>query len=217
MRTYLFVGVALLAALCVGTAWVLGTGVVVHVAGPAVPPLSKQGERSSRGASSMFRYPAKVSGLGESGLHVVTEEVAPDHVVDAWGGQLLGSDRGEWGGELVFRDAKGTIHPLLKHNVQGIVPMPFGMVVFTGLAHMGQSAGAIYRVIRRADGSVAPELLHQLRGAPGSIEWTARGDLVFKVDVEAEHLHRWMSDRSTECQLLDRYGALHRQWCVAIR
>jgi len=53
--------------------------------------------------------------------------------LSAFEGRLVGTDRGEFGGELVFRARDGSIQSVLKDNVQGIFKMPFGLVVFAGL------------------------------------------------------------------------------------
>ena len=75
----------------------------------------------------------------------------PQSIPSSWlrlspNGYLLGTDRGEWGGELVFRDAVGATHTLLHANTQGIVRMPFGIVAVTGVAHLTINYGFLYVV-----------------------------------------------------------------------
>lgn len=136
----------------------------------------------------------------------------------AFGGNLLGADRGEWAGELVFRDAGGVIHPLLDQNVRGIARMPFGVIVFTGVAHLGVSKGAVYRVDQSPDGALAATLIRRLPGSPEELRRTTRGDLAVRVDIEEWHPHDWfhLRDSRTSCLRLDRTGKFHRQLCMAI-
>lgn len=202
---------------CLCAAYVYFAAEVVHVTGPAIAGIAQNTSQSDDGMNTAdYSYPARITGYGESGEHVTEILAKPDFVFPAFGGELLGSDRGEWGGELVFRDQGGVIHPLTNRNVRGIVRMPFGIVVFTGLAHMGMSAGNIYRVARRADGAVEATLLHDLSGSPEAIRWTTRGDLVFQVNIQDPHRRGVFGGRKTRCLLLGRSGELRKQLCAAI-
>ena len=62
------------------------------------------------------------------------EVIVPDYSLDAFGGHLLGTDRGEWIGKLMFQDADGNLTTLLNENVHGIVENADGIFAFTGLA-----------------------------------------------------------------------------------
>lgn len=190
---------------------------VVHAIGPAVVEIEQRdSQQSSSASSSNLGYPVQVVGYGETGKNVATIRATPDFVLPAFGGELLGADRGEWGGELMFRDRDGALSRLLGRNVRGIVQMPFGIVVFTGLAHLSSSTGGIYSVARRADGTMAATLIHKLDGAPSAIRWTTQGDLVFKVDILDPHSHSLFGGQHVRCLLLDKSGVLHRQLCAAI-
>jgi hypothetical protein len=68
-------------------------------------------------------------------------------------GELIGTNRGEWGGALVWQPADGQAQPLLKHNVVGIEPAEGGAIALFGLAHMGFVDGYAVRVSQRGDGS----------------------------------------------------------------
>jgi hypothetical protein len=46
----------------------------------------------------------------------------PEFTVSAFGGDLLGIDRGEWGGKLFFRGSDGSTVDLVPENVQAILP-----------------------------------------------------------------------------------------------
>jgi len=97
------------------------------------------------------------------------EIVVPDHSLDAFGGRLLGVDRGEWGGKLLFQDADGNLDTVLTENVQGIVKNPGGIFAFTGLAHRSINDGYLYLVVRDPDGSIKASRLGRLPGAPSRV------------------------------------------------
>ena len=60
----------------------------------------------------------------------------PAHSLDAFGGRLIGTDRGEWIGRLQFEDPAGGVRTILEKNVLGIVKNKDGVFVFTGLDHL---------------------------------------------------------------------------------
>lgn len=204
--------VLLFATLCLCMVFVVWDRVVVQARGPVVAHAAAAS--TPAGVEAAQSYPAETVGVDESGTHVHRFLQKADYAYVAFNGQLLGADRGEWGGELVFRDASGTVQTVLRQNVRGIVGMPFGVVVFTGLSHMGRSTGAVFRLEQRNDGAVVATLLHSLRGAPGDVRWTTHGDLVFTVDY-ASH-GRLFGGMHTQCFLLKRSGDLRRQPCLAI-
>jgi hypothetical protein len=201
--------------LCAG--YLVFSVVIVHATGPAVVKLGRNGGQLPAGMTTAdIRYPILTPGNGNSDNHGVAKITRPDFVLPAFDGVLLGSDRGEWGGELVFRDRDGKFHQLLNRNVRGIVRTPSGIVVFVGLAHLFGSAGGIYRVSLDGDGTVAATLIHDLRGSPRAIQWTRHGDLVFQVDILAFRRYGLLSSQKTRCFLLDSAGMLRRQLCAAI-
>lgn len=63
-------------------------------------------------------------------------------------GRLLGSDRGEFGGELVLsrkdNDSESEPEIILRDNIEDLFLMPYGIVVTAGLDHMGYDHGAVY-------------------------------------------------------------------------
>lgn len=206
--------VLLVAAFCLCMGFVVWARVFVHVRGPAVEAANAPSLSDTAQAAAVPAYPVEVVGLDETGPHVHHFLQKAEYVFNAFDGELLGADRGEWGGEMVFRDASGNVHPVLKRNVDGIVQMPFGVVVFTGLSHLGHSTGAIFRIERLNDGAVVAKRLHALRGPASELRWTTDGDLVFSVQYVSRHgLFRGLH---TQCLLLDRSGGLHTQLCLAI-
>jgi hypothetical protein len=79
---------------------------------------------------------------------------------------LLGSNRGEWGGELVFTDGASAAVHVIEDNVQGIHRLPFGIVAVTGLAHLTLNHGMIYLVEVPANGRPKATKWKSLPGAP---------------------------------------------------
>jgi len=104
-----------------------------------------------------------------------------DRSLSAFGGRLVGTDRGEFGGELVFRARDGSIQSVLKDNVQGIFKMPFGVVVFTGLDHITINEGAVYSLLLGANEKVEARLMHNLQGKPSDFVRQRDGSLRFRV------------------------------------
>jgi hypothetical protein len=100
---------------------------------------------------------------------VAPRATEPDHSLSAFGGRLLGTDRGEWIGQLVFERPNGKQETLLRENVIGIIRNPSGVYVFTGLAHMGGNDGFIYRVAPSSAGHINITLLGRLPGVPSNI------------------------------------------------
>lgn len=94
----------------------------------------------------------------------------PQFTARSFGGELLGYDVGEWGGKLAFRDAKGHVTDVISDNVHAIIPHGKDVLVFTGLAHMGENHGAIYLLREDPKRMFSVTQLHRLDGQPGRIE-----------------------------------------------
>jgi len=109
------------------------------------------------------------------------EFLVPDHSLPAFGGQLVGTDRGEFVGKLMFQDEAGDLQTLLDENVHGIVENPAGIFVFTGLAHLGGNEGYVYVVSLGADERVKTDLLGHLPGAPSQVTLQPDGSATFLV------------------------------------
>ena len=86
--------------------------------------------------------------------------------VYAFGGTIVGSNVGEFGGEIKFQEPDGASYDIISDNSAGVFAMPYGVVAFTGLAHLGSSRGAVHLITKAADSPVSATLLMQLPGAP---------------------------------------------------
>lgn len=86
--------------------------------------------------------------------------------IPAFNGELLGSDYGEFGGELVFRARDGRITKLLETNVVALHEMPGGVVAITGLAHMSSNRGAVLSISRSGPHRLTVDKIVDLPGAP---------------------------------------------------
>ena len=81
-------------------------------------------------------------------------------------GFLVGSDKGEWGGEITFIDLQGDSHVVIGKNTEAIYQTPQGIVAVTGLAHMFSNEGLIYKITKDAQGKWRARKWRALPGAP---------------------------------------------------
>jgi hypothetical protein len=109
------------------------------------------------------------------------QTIKADYALPAFGGRLLGTDRGEWVGELLFQDEAGRLETLLHENVHGIVENQAGVFVFTGLDHMRTSVGDIYTVVLTKNNDVIANRLGRIPGAPRSVTKQRDGTITFLV------------------------------------
>jgi hypothetical protein len=167
--------------------------------------------------ASSFGYQAQTEGAGENGLVVNVIDVIPSYRLDAFGGQLMGDDRGEFGGELMFRDQQGTTRLLMKRNVHGIFQMPFGVVVFTGLAHLRNNVGGTYVVTASPESNPVVTPFQALNGAPEEVVRTLSGELVFKV-LNGRFVRNEAGDKveDKDCYLMKKSGEIKRLSCESI-
>ncbi len=120
----------------------------------------------------------------ESGIIEVTEENMVEHVeyvrqvpelarrVDS--GWLVGSDRGEWGGELVYVRADGESTVLYHENIEDIFPLGDSLVATSGVAHLGLNRGVLLRIDEAEAGVYSVNPWKRLPGAPYS-SWLIEG------------------------------------------
>ena len=112
-----------------------------------------------------LKFKFEVVGFDENGRNVEVIDETPVVAVQVGEGWLLGSDRGEWGGALIYRSPEGKDTTLIKDNIEDVYKFPFGYVVTTGLSHMGLNDGSIY-VVTNENGEFKAEKLHGLVSAP---------------------------------------------------
>lgn len=110
--------------------------------------------------------------------------IKADYMQPAFGGRLLGTDRGEWVGELLFQDEAGRLETILHENVHGIVENPAGIFVFTGLNHMRTNVGDIYTVTLTKNNDVVATRLGRIPGAPRDVTKQRDGTTTFLVTTE---------------------------------
>jgi hypothetical protein len=102
-------------------------------------------------------------------------------------GRLLGTDRGEFGGELTWVPAAGEPQVIWRGNINGLATGPSGVVAVSGLAHMGSNYGWVLRLTRE-QGAWRVRQAVELPGAPHGLAviapdlyatWNAGRALVF--------------------------------------
>lgn len=96
-------------------------------------------------------------------------KAAPSVAIRAFDGWLLGSDRGEFGGELIYRNETGDDTLLARANVEDIYRLKRGYIVTTGrgtleslngFGHVlviGRSTDGVVEVVDRFDLPAAPK------------------------------------------------------------
>lgn len=99
------------------------------------------------GGMGMYHY--EVTHPAPPGFQSRTEVVHPTVALWTSHGRLLGSDRGEFGGELVLADKKdpdAQPKTLYQANIEDMFLMKYGVVATTGYFHMDQDFGSILLV-----------------------------------------------------------------------
>lgn len=91
-------------------------------------------------------------------------------------GKLVGTDYGEWGGELAFLGRK-TSQIVIDDNVRAIVRRGDRILAVTGLNHGGLNRGYIWEVFRSDDGRWTARRLWRLPGTPYDIVTAADGTI----------------------------------------
>jgi HEAT repeat protein len=82
---------------------------------------------------------------------------------DGW---LTGTNLGEWGGEILFKDLQGNVTALAQVNTEAVYLTDKGPVAVTGLAHMTSNYGRLYRLRKNDAGKWTAEPWRVLPGAP---------------------------------------------------
>ena len=133
---------------------------------PALAPRRGPGELDARELKKLSVTGA-IHSFAENG-EMVTENVtnAPSFGLKIDGGVLAGTNRGEWGGELVLLPPDAGQQVLVEKNVAGIHRLGALLVVVTGLGHLSLREGMLYRVAPGADGVLKATEWRVLPGAP---------------------------------------------------
>lgn len=93
-------------------------------------------------------------------------------------GVLVGTDNGEYGGGLILTDDKrGLTKRLLDTNVLQLLPWKSGVLVFTGLLHLGVDEGAVWLYSKGSDGNWSIKKVADLNGKPSVIS-SANGNVL---------------------------------------
>lgn len=92
-------------------------------------------------------------------------------------GWLVGSDRGEWGGELAYIEDGQSPQIILNENVEDIYKLGDRYVAVSGLAHLVANRGEIYAITPAKEGWVATPW-RALPGAPQSSWMVGTGELL---------------------------------------
>lgn len=135
--------------------------------------------------SSITSYgPAEGTKPDKDGVIEVNEDNLVEHVEkirqipnvalkvpDGW---IVGTDRGEWGGELVHIPAHGDINVLATENVSDIFYIRDRIVALAGIAHMVTNEGFLLRVEKNDTGRYTARLWKRLPAAPGT-SWPIEG------------------------------------------
>ncbi len=119
-------------------------------------------------------------------------EQVPDVALRVENGWLVGRDRGEFGGELVFVPDEGEQSFVLKENVEDLFKLGERYIAVTGLSHLGIHYGCVYGIKPGESGQWVAELWRTLPGAPNScgklpsgeifISTSGGGDVILSVD-----------------------------------
>jgi hypothetical protein len=90
-------------------------------------------------------------------------------------GTFIGTDNGEWGGELHFRDRAGWKTRIVEDNILGIFETANGPVAVAGLSHMIINRGRVYALSASSSGDWQAATLLTLPGRPDALTMTTDG------------------------------------------
>jgi len=68
-----------------------------------------------------------------------------DHIFFVANGKLIGTNNGEWGGQLIFKNDE-VEYNIIDDNICGITNFKNNLYVLTGLSHMGGNEGNITKI-----------------------------------------------------------------------
>ena len=161
----------------------------------------KLSSRDHSAQLEQLKFNFDIVSFGPEGEITQTIEETPGVALPVKLGWLLGSDRGEWGGNLVFKSTNGEQEIIINDNIEDIYQFPFGYVVTAGLSHMGTMRGAIYVITEPTPGHYISTKLHALTGRPHTSWLIESGELLINM-------------RNGDSALLSQKGHLSRVECV---
>ena len=98
--------------------------------------------------------------------HVEKVRQVPDVALKVPEGWLVGTDRGEWGGELAHIPVQGEINVLAADNIDDIFYLGDRIVALAGMAHMMINQGFLLRVEKNDTGRYTATVWKRLPAAP---------------------------------------------------
>ena len=129
---------------------------------------------SSVGGMGMYQY--KITYKSPPGFPQHVETVHPNIGLWTQHGMLFGSDRGEFGGELVFQTGHGSpenYQYLYAANIEDLFVMPYGIVATTGYFHLDSDFGDLLIVTFDKIGVPSVKKLYTLPGGVRS-SWVTK-------------------------------------------
>ena len=140
----------------------------------------------------------------------------PDVSSEAFGGTLLGFDRGEYGGKLIF-DKGGRAVDVLDENVKAIVPVEQGTLVFTGQSHLSTNEGYIYLLEQSGD-NFSVIGVQRLDGSPEEVRFIPQHQSVhFRVFTGKLDKRSQQGEWIYQCRTIDRSFNVRPTPCASIR
>jgi len=119
---------------------------------------------------------ATVYSYGQNGREETSIEQTPHVAVRVGDASFTGSNRGEWGGELVLVEASGDTKILFKDNIHDIYNTKNGVIVISGLSHLMTNKGRIY-LITKNESTIDYQILFGLDSAPEDSWITDSGEI----------------------------------------
>ncbi|HLJ57963.1 MAG TPA: hypothetical protein VKT77_23190 [Chthonomonadaceae bacterium] len=101
------------------------------------------------------------------------------HALQVDDGWLIGSDAGEWGGELAWYSADGKrTYPIIRGNIHCVQRTKLGVVAVRGLAHLTMNDGDLLRLRRARTDRWIAESIVDLKSAPYAMTTERDGSLI---------------------------------------
>ncbi|MEJ7848484.1 MAG: hypothetical protein WKF92_10390 [Pyrinomonadaceae bacterium] len=101
------------------------------------------------------------------------------HASPTENGWLVGSDAGEWGGNLFWFSEDGNKKiELLGENVRGIIHLGENIFILSGLAHLSSDEGQIHKLARDEMGTLKTQSIFNLKGQPQSFAVEGKDSLI---------------------------------------